>query len=77
MKWKVNNYFGINHKITDNLNLFRCSFAVMKLIFRMKITPFLFPPAFTCTMYIFLAVTSNLNYLIYLENSMYKKSSDI
>ena len=46
MKWKVNNYFGINHKIRDNLNLFRCSFAVIKFIFHMKITPFLIPPVY-------------------------------
>ena len=40
IKWKVNNYLGINLKLTHNFNLFRCSLAVIKLIYRLKISPF-------------------------------------
>ena len=44
IKWKVNNNLGINLKITHNFNLFQCSLAVIKLIYRLKISPFLISP---------------------------------
>ena len=50
IKWKVN--LGINLKITHNFNLLRCSLAVIKLTYRLKISPFLISPAYN----------SNLNY---------------
>ena len=53
IKWKVNNHLGINLKITHNFNLFWCSLAVIKLIYRFKISQFLISPAYN----------SNLNYV--------------
>ena len=47
IKYKVIDYFGINHKITHNSNLFGAVYLLIKLTYHLKITPFLFSSAFT------------------------------